>query len=176
MGSVDSNCLLTGISLRGIDVTAVVLRRQDDTYRPITFGIKGSHDGNGGIDEVVHDRTTELIARYFAARSRDGSYAVGTVTGPAGSSPPTDPSQRYPDSYGQHDWHDAKEFLERARHDYREAPEIQTGLAAYEHLVHDQLDEADDEQLPTTDHDLAELLTEIPVRTWTADPNIPVTD
>ncbi|MGW0635087.1 hypothetical protein [Nocardia salmonicida] len=273
---MDSNCLLTGISLRGIDVTAVVLRQHGDDYRPIAFGIRGSHNGFGGIEEVDADLNTELIARYFVAKSSDGTFAAGDRSGaidgswpahdrtiedflatfdqthlaifddfctphctldgdrivfaliaqpiwdaivdevegtessehtfgrlfgaePASSeiyrdrlpeftaalaelatiddfvhthdlrwAPPPDQTQRYTDSYGQHDKAEIEEFLRRAKNDYRDTQEIQAGLSVYAQIVADYLAEDSDEQQPSwaPDDYSAELLTEIPVQQW----------
>ncbi|MFD9549380.1 hypothetical protein ACFWBG_18460 [Nocardia salmonicida] len=185
---MDSNCLLTGISLRGIDVTAVVLRQHGDDYRPIAFGIRGSHNGFGGIEEVDADLNTELIARYFVAKSSDGTFAAGDRSGAIDGSwpahdrtiedfvhthdlrwaPPPDQTQRYTDSYGQHDTAEIEEFLCRAKNDYRDTQEIQAGLSVYAQIVADYLAEDNDEQQPSwaPDDYSAELLTEIPVQQW----------
>ncbi|WP_019927861.1 hypothetical protein [Nocardia sp. BMG111209] len=74
MGYYDSNCLVTGVSLRPVDATLVVLQRVPGGYRPITLGMTGTHDRAGAIDGIEEDLNTELVVRYFRDRQRDGRF------------------------------------------------------------------------------------------------------
>jgi len=78
MGFYDCLCMITGVSLHGVDATAVVLRREDDTYRPITLGIAGTYDRYGSIDGIAEDTHTDLVLSYFRDRLRDGRFVVDT--------------------------------------------------------------------------------------------------
>lgn len=50
--------------------------------------------------------------------------------------PASEPSQRYPTDYGsQHHDEEIREFLDRAKHDYRDDPVVLSGLANYVQLV-----------------------------------------
>jgi hypothetical protein len=74
VGYYDSNCLVTGVSLRPVDATLVVLQRVPGGYRPITLGMTGTHDRAGAIDGIEEDLNTELVVRYFRDRQRDGRF------------------------------------------------------------------------------------------------------
>ncbi|MQY25155.1 hypothetical protein [Nocardia aurantia] len=74
MGYHDSNCLVTGVSLRPVDATLVVLQRVPGAYRPITLGMTGTHDRAGAIDGIEEDLNTELVVRYFRDRQREGRF------------------------------------------------------------------------------------------------------
>ena len=51
--------------------------------------------------------------------------------------PPMEPAQRYPRGYGEHSYSDMVDFLDHARHDYRDVPTILVGLAEYEQRMRD---------------------------------------
>ncbi|MCX4094768.1 hypothetical protein [Nocardia sp. alder85J] len=76
MGYFDTNCLVTGVSLRPVDATLVVLQRVPGAYRPITLGMTGTHDRYGAIDGIEEDLNTDLVVGYFRARQRDGRFAA----------------------------------------------------------------------------------------------------
>ncbi|MFF2554784.1 hypothetical protein ACFVUS_27535 [Nocardia sp. NPDC058058] len=242
MGFYDCNCMVTGVSLKPVDATAVVLHRRGAEYRPIALGITGTYDRLGGIDGVEEDLNTDLIVRYFVEQHRvgrffaenqvndaeefgadvdiegllqlierthlsfvDDFYPASTVLdgdaiafaliaqpvwdtiansasasnqspqqqfqGVFGQSstaaeiyadqlpeltlplhqltaindfitahglrwaPPSEPDQRYPGDYGSQHFEEVKQFLNQAKHDYREDPVALTGLAAYEQLI-----------------------------------------
>lgn len=78
MGLYDLRCMVTGLSLRGIDATLVVLRRSGEAYRPITLGIAGSYDRYGGIDAVIEDVNTDLVLTHFLDRRRNGGFVLDT--------------------------------------------------------------------------------------------------
>ncbi|MEV0294184.1 hypothetical protein [Nocardia sp. NPDC050710] len=269
MGFYDCNCMITGVSLMGIDATLVVLQRRGEIYLPITLGIAGTYDRLGGVDGVREDLNTELVLRYFVDRYRDGRFfaedqtsisvgdwltsdsdieellqvierthlAIGddiysastlldghmivfaliaqpvwdaivdrvpapnqslgrqfrrlfgtTVAAadiyqarlpelviPLGQlaevnnfveahglrwAPASEPSQRYPTDYGgQHYDEKIREFLDRAKHDYRNDPVVLTGLANYGRLV--EWEEDDDSDVgQTTPETAAEILLE----------------
>lgn len=74
MGFYDCRCMITGVSLRAVDATLVVLRRIGSNYLPITLGITGTYDRYGCIDGVHEDLNTELVRRYFFDRYRDTRF------------------------------------------------------------------------------------------------------
>ncbi|MEV0247710.1 hypothetical protein AB0H76_14045 [Nocardia sp. NPDC050712] len=80
MGFYDCRCMITGISLKITDATAVVLRRSGTEYRPLALGMHGTYDRQGGIDGIDEDRNTELVLRYFHERSREGRF-TGLISG-----------------------------------------------------------------------------------------------
>lgn len=65
MGFYDTRCMITGLSLRALDATAVVLRRVESGYRPVTLGIAGTYDRLGKVDGVQENTNTELVLSYF---------------------------------------------------------------------------------------------------------------
>jgi hypothetical protein len=67
MGFYDARCMITGLSLRTLHATAVVLRRTGTGYRPVTLGIGGTYDRGGKVDGVREDSNTELVLSYFRA-------------------------------------------------------------------------------------------------------------
>ena len=78
MGFYDCRCMVTGVSLHGIDASVVVLRRAGDAYQPITLGIAGTYDRYGSIDGITEDTNTDLVLTYFRDRLRDGRFVVDT--------------------------------------------------------------------------------------------------
>lgn len=80
MGFYDTTCLLTGINVRMIDATVVLMRRVDTTYQPISLGISGDYDGYGCIEGVQTDRNTELLTHYFTAAHRAGRFQAADQT------------------------------------------------------------------------------------------------
>ena len=76
MGFYDARCMITGISLHGIDATLVVLRRAGEAYEPITLGITGTYDRYGSVDGTEPDVNTDLILAYFRGQRRDGTFVV----------------------------------------------------------------------------------------------------
>ncbi|MGO4648102.1 hypothetical protein AB4305_24530 [Nocardia sp. 2YAB30] len=57
--------------------------------------------------------------------------------------PAPEPSQRYPTDYGGQHGAEIKEFLDRAKRDYRDDPVISAGLATYEQLIDWIIEELD---------------------------------
>jgi hypothetical protein len=57
--------MITGLSLRALEATAVVLRRTENGYRPVTLGIAGTYDRLGKIDGIWENTNTELVLSYF---------------------------------------------------------------------------------------------------------------
>jgi hypothetical protein len=80
MGFYDCRCMVTGLSLHGIDATLVPLLRESAGYRPITLGIAGTYDRYGAIDGIVEDTNTELVLAHFLVRLGDGGFVVDTET------------------------------------------------------------------------------------------------
>lgn len=76
MGFFDCRCMVTGISLVRTGAVLVVLRQSDDTYQPITLGIKGTYNRLGSIGAIREDVNTELVLTYFLAKLRDGSFTI----------------------------------------------------------------------------------------------------
>ncbi|BBN50789.1 hypothetical protein [Mycobacterium avium] len=71
----DTACLITGVNLRGIDATAVLLHRTAaGQYHPISLGIPGTYDGFGCIDEVPADRNTAALTAFFTRAHRHGRF------------------------------------------------------------------------------------------------------
>lgn len=77
----DTTCLITGANLRGIDATAVLLRRTPTgQYFPISLGIRGAYDGFGCIDGIAADLNTRLLTRFFTAAYRNGRFVAHDPT------------------------------------------------------------------------------------------------
>jgi len=76
MGFYDRRCVLTGLSLHGIDATLVPLLRLPDGYRPVALGIAGTYDRYGAIDGIDEDANTALVLSYFLRRLGDGGFVV----------------------------------------------------------------------------------------------------
>ncbi|KAA8886233.1 hypothetical protein F3087_26985 [Nocardia colli] len=72
--------------------------------------------------------------------------------------PPSEPAQRYPSDYGQHG-DEIREFLDRAKRDYRDDPIVLAGLATYESQI-----DWDEDDYPATPHIPAATAAEI--RAW----------
>jgi hypothetical protein len=73
----DCRCLVTGVSLKGMDAVLVPLLQGDDgAWRPIALGIKGNYDRLGAVDGIDEDEHTAAVARFFEARLADGRLAV----------------------------------------------------------------------------------------------------
>lgn len=71
----DTACLITGVNLRGIDATAVLLHRTAaGQYHPISLGIPGTYDGFGCIDEVPADRNTAALTAFFTHAHQQGRF------------------------------------------------------------------------------------------------------
>lgn len=71
----DTACLITGVNLRGIDATAVLLHRTAaGQYHPISLGIPGTYDGFGCIDEVPADRNTAALTAFFTRAHQRGRF------------------------------------------------------------------------------------------------------
>ena len=76
VGFYDRRCMLTGLSLYGIDATLVPLLRLPDGYRPVALGIAGTYDRYGAIDGIDEDANTALVRSYFLRRLGDGGFVV----------------------------------------------------------------------------------------------------
>ncbi|MFN6548152.1 hypothetical protein [Mycolicibacterium nivoides] len=77
----DTTCLITGVNLRGIDATAVLLRRtRTGQYFPISLGIRGAYDGFGSIEGIAADLNTRLLTRFFTAAYRNGRFLAHDPT------------------------------------------------------------------------------------------------
>jgi len=55
VGFYDRRCMLTGLSLHGIDATLVPLLRLPDGYRPVALGIAGTYDRYAAFDGYARD-------------------------------------------------------------------------------------------------------------------------
>ncbi|WP_342314784.1 hypothetical protein LIX17_25435 (plasmid) [Mycobacterium avium subsp. hominissuis] len=75
MGFYDAACLISGVSLSGVEATAVLLQRADDgRYHPIALGIHGTYDGFGCIDGVATDANTAALTAFFSHAYRQGRF------------------------------------------------------------------------------------------------------
>lgn len=75
MGSYDHRCILTGLSLSVIEVTAVPIQWIGEGYRPVALGVSGEYDGYGSV-MPEHDANTELIVGFFRDRRSAGDFVV----------------------------------------------------------------------------------------------------
>ncbi|MBF6163391.1 hypothetical protein IU486_01210 [Streptomyces gardneri] len=89
--------------------------------------------------EIYEGRLPELATSLGQlAAVNDSVEAHGLRWAPA-----PEPSQRYPDGYGYQHGDEIKEFLDRAKRDYRDDPVISAGLAAYEQSIDWVVEELD---------------------------------
>ncbi len=84
-------------------------------------------------NEIYRERLLELTTPLNQLAAVDDFVKVHGLRW----APVPEPSQRYAtDGYGgQHYLEDIQEFLDRAKHDYRDEPVVLTGLADYERLI-----------------------------------------
>lgn len=75
MGFYDTTCLITGVNLRSVDATAVLLRRTaDGQYHPLSLGVHGSYDGFGCLDAITADANTAALTTFFSNAFRSGRF------------------------------------------------------------------------------------------------------
>lgn len=72
MGFYDTRCMVTGLNLRVMDTTLVLLSAGPDGYRPISLGLHGTENGYGVVDGVERDANADAVLGYFRERIRDG--------------------------------------------------------------------------------------------------------
>jgi hypothetical protein len=80
VGFYDCTCMLTGVSVDHVGATAVILRRTDAGYEPVTLGISGEYNGYGTIWSIDEGRNTELVYDFFEAQSRTGRFMAKEPT------------------------------------------------------------------------------------------------
>jgi hypothetical protein len=76
MGLYDERCLVTGVSLKGVDAALVLLDHDGDGYHPIALAIKGTYNRLGSIDNIDEDENTELVLGYFQEKLRGGDLVI----------------------------------------------------------------------------------------------------
>lgn len=77
MGFYDTACLVSGVNLKGIEATAVLLQRTGaGQYHPIALGIQGTYDGFGCIDGVTGDANAAALTRFFSHAHRQGRFVA----------------------------------------------------------------------------------------------------
>lgn len=78
MGLFDNTCMVTGVSLKPVPTTAIILRREPSgAEHPISFAIPGTHDRLGGVDGVTEGPALEALVNYFVAAAREQRF--GTI-------------------------------------------------------------------------------------------------
>ncbi len=75
MGFFDCRCMVTGVSLKGANATAVLLQKMA-RYHPIALPITGNYDRFGSIDGVDEDDNTQLILKFFLDKLAIGEFVI----------------------------------------------------------------------------------------------------
>lgn len=78
MGFFDETCMVTGVSLKPVPTTAVILRRHPSgAEHPISLTIHGTYDRLGGVDGVTEGPALEVLVDYFVAAARERRFDTG---------------------------------------------------------------------------------------------------
>src|SRR5262245_5127252 len=76
MGFYDCRCMVTGVSLKGVDASLVLLNKSADQYRPFALAIRGNYNRLGSIDGIKEDANSRLVLGYFLNALGAGSFTV----------------------------------------------------------------------------------------------------
>lgn len=76
MGFYDCRCMVTGVSLKGVDTVLIPLQQSANAYIPITLALKGNYNRLGAIDGVQKDANASLILKYFCDRLQDDEFVI----------------------------------------------------------------------------------------------------
>lgn len=91
MGFYDCRCMISGISISGVDAaTLVLLGQADGSYRPIAAGIAGDYSGYCAIECGTKDSHAIMVYAYFMDRLRDGRFVIRYSHIITDGTPPTD--------------------------------------------------------------------------------------
>ena len=76
MGFYDYRCMLTGVSLQGEHAVLVPLFEDGGALAPVAFGIKGSYNRLGAIDNILEDANTAAILKFFLGKLATREFVV----------------------------------------------------------------------------------------------------
>lgn len=76
MGFYDCRCMVTGISLKGVDAALIPLQVADKGYSPVTLAVKGNYNRYGSLDGIQEDANTALILQFFLRELDLGRFRV----------------------------------------------------------------------------------------------------
>jgi hypothetical protein len=76
MGFYDCRCMITGVSLKGVDAVLVPLQQLGTSFLPICFAIKGNYNRLGSIDGIEEDANTNLVLDYFLDKFQAGEFVI----------------------------------------------------------------------------------------------------
>jgi hypothetical protein len=76
MGFYDYRCMITRVSLLGVEAALFVLRRSGDRFVPVSLPLLGSYDRLGAVDAIHDDFTSRRLPGAFNELLRSGALII----------------------------------------------------------------------------------------------------